>query len=208
MRIPTLICGLAAIAAWTASGAAWEVGNKVVIEHGELVIDHSKSVADITRAQAKGGFPGGHGLGLFQNRLKAELRVESTQPGTRRLAMTTTVRTSPVIYVAREFPKDSCAYGVVLGHELLHQMYDRDVLRLVPDEVRRITQDVFLPETLENEGARGLERARSRFLGQFKYVYEGLSGERHAVIDSPESYRWLGTLCGGEIARTLAGAKL
>ncbi len=208
MRIPLLICGLAALAVQATSGAAWEVGNKVVIEHGELVIDHSKSVADITRAQAAGGFPGGHGLGLFQNRLKAELRVEQPLPETRRLALTTIVRTSPVIYVAREFPKDSCAYGVVLGHELLHQMYDRDVLRLMPDEVRRITQDVFTPEMLEHEGARGLERARSRFLGQFKYHYEGLSGERHSVIDSPESYRRLGTLCGGEIARTLAGTKL
>lgn len=211
MRSPipfSLIALFALCAGWPAAGLAWEVFNQVVIEHGEPVVDHSKSIAEITQAQAKGGFPAEYGLGLFQNRFTTELAFNPSEPGTsaQRLSMTTRIKTVPVIYVAKEFPEDSCAYGVVLGHERLHQLFDRDVLRQLPDEIRAITGTIFNLDILEREGARNLERSRARFFQQVKYVYDGLSLPMHQTIDNTESYRRLGTLCNGEIAKRLAGA--
>lgn len=187
--------------------AAWDVGNRVLIEHGVLAIDHTKTLAEITQAQAKGGFAAEHGLGLFQNRMKLELTFESpeTTLATRRLRLTTRVATAPIIYIAREFPKDSCSYRAVLEHEMLHQLYDLEVLRALPDEIRAITRLLFAPDALDWARPLDLGRARERFFRQFKYVYDGLSARRHQRIDSPEAYRRAGALCAGEITRLLAG---
>ena len=207
MPLSLLVASFLAFRAGTC--AAWEITNQVVIEHGAMVIDHSKSVSEITRAQAKDGFPAKHGLGLFQNRVKTELVFEQPESAlkTRRLTMTTRIRTAPIIYVAREFPKESCAYGVVLGHEQLHQLFDLEVLRAMPDEIRSITQGVFPADELEWTRTLDLDRARNRFFRQYKYVYDARSFPRHQTIDNPESYQRLSTLCNGEISQRLAGMK-
>jgi hypothetical protein len=207
MRNPILLLCLVPLFLGAGGSFAWEVTNQVVIEHGALVIDHSRSVAEITRAQARGGFPAQQGLGLFQNRMKTELVIHQPESvgKVKRLAITTLIRTSPVIHVAREFPEDSCAYGVILGHEQLHQLLDREVLRGLPAEIQAMTRDVFSVDELERAGTRNLERARRHFFQQFKFLYDGLSGIRHQAIDNPESYRRLGELCNGEIVRLLAG---
>lgn len=190
----------------TAAGAAWDFQNRVVIEHGALTIDHSKSVKEITAAQAKGGFKADLGVGLFQNRLKTELAfAEVSLPG-KRVYLTTRIVTAPIIYVARELPKDSCAYQLVLGHEFKHQEYDLEVLRAMPDEIRFITRDIFSVEELERAKALDQKRAMGRFFQQFNYVYQALGEMRHTVIDSPESYRRLGEMCNGEVGKLL-GAK-
>lgn len=186
--------------------AAWDVANRVLIEHGDLAIDQTKTLAEITRAQANGGFAAEHGLGLFQNRMKLELAFEApeTALASRRLRLTTRLATTPIIYIAREFPPESCAYRAVLEHELLHQLYDREVLRAMPDEIRAITRQVFAPDALDWARPLDLGRLRDRFIRQFKYVYDGLSARRHQRIDSPEAYRRTSALCGGEITRLVA----
>lgn len=188
----------------TDAGATWNVANRVIIEHGPLSIDHSKSVQEITAAQAKGGFKTDHGVGLFQNRIKTELAFDEVVVPGKRMALTTRISTSPIIYVARELPKDSCAYQLVLGHELLHQEYDLEVLRAMPAEIRNISQDIFATDEIERTGSLNQARARSHFFQQFNYVYQSLGEMRHPIIDSPESYQRLSGLCGGELAKYLA----
>ncbi len=187
------------------AGAAWEVSNLVVLEHGTLAIDHSKTLSEITLAQAKGGFPVKHGLGLFQNRVKTELGIDQSDLKRQRLTLTTRIRTAPIIYIAKEFAEDSCAYGVILGHERLHQLFDLEVLRAMPDEIRAITRNVFPPDDQGWTSTPGLERARKRFFQQYKYVYDARSYPRHQRIDNPESYQRLSAQCNGEIARGLSG---
>ncbi len=185
------------------AGAAWTIENRVVIEHGLLSIDHSKNVKQITAAQAKGGFKADHGVGLFQNRIKTELAFSELALAGKRLALTTKITTAPVIYIASELPKDSCAYKLVLGHELQHQGFDLEVLRVMVDEVRRFSQDVFDIDEIERTGGLNQDRARRRFFQQFNFVYQSLGDMRHPVIDSPESYRHLGGQCNGELAKYL-----
>ena len=196
---------------WDNAGAAWHIANRDTIEHGVLSIDHSKSVKEITAAQAKGGFKADLGVGLFESRIKAELVIGEVSVAGRRINLTTRVTTAPVIYVARELPKDSCAYKLVLAHELKHQDYDLEALRLLPDEIRQFSQDVFAGEELERPGAgdgtRWQNRSRSRFFQQFNFVYQALGEMRHPVIDSPDSYRQLGGQCNGEIGQLLGATQ-
>ncbi|OYY92690.1 MAG: hypothetical protein B7Y41_14900 [Hydrogenophilales bacterium 28-61-23] len=191
---------LVAFSCGPAAGADWHIGNRVVIEHGTLSIDHSKSVKEISAAQAKGGFKADHGVGLFQNRIKTELAFTELAVPNKRLSLTTKITTTPVIYVARELPKDSCSYQLVLGHELQHQEYDLEVLRAMPDEIQNLSQDVFDTGEIDRTGSLNQARARSRFFQQFNFVYKTLGEMRHPVIDSPESYRRLSGLCNGGLA--------
>lgn len=189
--------------------AGWEVSNRVIIQHGNLVIDHGKGLAEITQAQKSGGFRADIGLGLFQNRIRTELEIGPPRPGRGggRLALTTRIITEPVIYVARELPRDSCAYRAVLGHELLHQQFDLRVLRALPDEVRRFSQDLFSDHDLGRPSGLDPGRFKSRFNRQFNYVYDALSLPLHGAIDNPESYAQLARACNGEIATRLAGGQ-
>lgn len=187
-----------------ASLDTWQISNRVEIEHGPLTIDHTKSVAEITAAQGKGGFPAQHGLGLFQNRVKTELVIEPGKSQARRLDLITRIKTAPIIYIAREFPKGSCAWDVVHGHELLHQQFDLEVLRAMPDEIRGITRAAFASDEMDWSRPVNLDRARNRFFQLYKYTYDALSWPRHQTIDSPESYQRLSQQCNGEISRSLA----
>lgn len=199
-------CGLLAGVNCSAhAGMDWQVGNRVVIEHGALSIDHTRNVKQITAAQAQGGFKADLGVGLFQNRIKTELGFDEVNVPGRRLSVTTRIITAPVIYVASELPKDSCAYLLVLAHELKHQDYDFEVLRLMPDEIRQFSRDVFDTAAIERSGALNQERARNRFFLQFNFVYQALGQMRHPIIDSPEAYRDLSGQCNGELGRLLAG---
>ena len=185
------------------SAAAWQISNRVIIEHGALTVDHGRSVKQITAAQARGGFKADHGVGLFQNRIKTELAFAEVSPSGKRLFATTKITTAPVIYIASELPLESCAYKLVLAHELKHQDYDLEVLRAMPDEIRRFSHDVFDTDDIDRTGALNQTRARNRFFQQFNFVYQSLGDMRHPVIDSPESYRHLGSLCNGELAKYL-----
>lgn len=209
MQIFCLGLGLLVSGQVAATGPmSWQVNNRVVVEHGVLLIDQTKSVREISVAQAKGGFKADLGVGLFESRIKAELIIGELNVAGRRINLTTRVTTAPVIYVARELPKDSCAYKLVLAHEMKHQDYDLEALRLLPDEIRQFSQDVFAGNELEGGGdpARWQNRFRSRFFQQFNYVYQALGELRHPIIDSPEAYRQLSSQCNGELGRLLAGS--
>lgn len=201
MPVAALLLGLHA-----SPGLAWQVDNRVVIEYGELVIDHAKTVAQITQAQDAGGFRASVGLGLFQNKMNMELvlnPVDVAKQG-KRLSLVTTIKTAPVIYVASELPAGTCAYQVVLNHEMQHQRFDRLVLRTLPDEARRLAREVFNDDLLERADEANLARARGLLLQRLKFTYDALSYPLHQGMDNPESYAELGGRCQGEIGRLLA----
>lgn len=195
--------------AYAESCPAWQLDSRVVVEYGALSIDRSKSVAEITRAQGEGGFQAGIGLGLFQNKMQMELALNPLDVAKqgKRLSLLATVKTAPVIYVARELPEDSCAYRVVLNHELEHQRFDRQVLRALPDAVRRMAREVFSDDLLDRADEAGLARARGQLLQRLKHTYDALGFPLHEGIDNPRSYAGLGGRCQGEIGRLVMGGK-
>jgi len=206
---PTRALAWLALAAFSAASLAADVANRVVFELGSLVVDHGKGIAEITQAQAKGGFRAVHdsahntdiGLGLYQNRMTTTL--EATTGQGKNLALVTRIKTEPIIYIAKEFTADSCAYKVVLAHERQHYLYDRDVLRTLPREVRNITWATFANPVPSSQAQ--VERGKQVFFQQFNHAYESLSFPLHSRIDNPASYAALAELCGGEIKKVVAG---
>jgi len=199
----TLLGALLGTILGAATSHASSVTNRVLIEHGKLVINHDKSIPEITKAQMFGGFKADIGLGLYQSRMTTELEIKPKgEGGASGLSITTRIKTSPVIYIAKEFPADSCAYKVVLKHEWQHYLFDRDVLRELNDDIYRLTQTVFATPMPKTQAE--LERAQKVFLQKFKYVYEGRSFPLHSRIDSPESYAELAGQCQGEIKKRLS----
>ena len=188
------------------SAQAWQVDHRLEISHGTLVIDHGKTAAEITRAQAKGGFPAGIGLGLFQNRMRSETSVSPVDVARqgKRLSLVTRISTTPVIYLAKELPAGSCSYQVVLEHELTHQQYDLEVLRSLSDELRRASQEIFSPEELDRLTQASLGRGRDQLLQRLKFAYDAQSFIRHPAIDNLLSYAELSGRCNGEIGRMVA----
>lgn len=191
---PRALPGLALLLVWLAAGlpaqATAGVLSRVDVRHGALSIDHSKSIAEITRAQATEGRPATYGLGLYVNNLKLEVSGGDTPPG--RLALLTRITTTPVIYVAREFPGDSCAYAVILGHERQHHLFDLDILRALSGDIERIAQEVF---SERDDSAR---RTR-RFIERVEHVYAARSFAAHVAIDNPVAYADLAAQCDGAI---------
>jgi hypothetical protein len=187
--------GLALLLAWLGAGspgqaAPMEVLSRVDIRHAPLVIDHSKTIAQITRAQAGGGKPASYGVGLYLNNLKLEVSGGDAPFG--KFSVLTRIATTPVIYVAREFPADSCAYAVILGHERQHHQFDLDILRALSGDIEGIAREVF---SERDDSAR---RTR-RLVERIEHAYAARSFAAHVAIDNPMAYAELAAMCDGAI---------
>lgn len=147
-------------------------------------LDHGKTIAQISAA---GGAAKGKGqqLGHVVVETKLSLQPQEGCAGV-------TVRLDfikPVLRIASEFPKDSCAYERVLNHEHTHVRIWRDIA----ERFRQLTYpwpDRAKPADLMAHAQRELAylmRAQEEF-------------------DSPEEYGRNLTVCGGEIG-TLMTAK-
>lgn len=145
-------------------------------------LDHGKSIAQISAA---GGAAKGKGqqLGHVVVETKLSLQPQEGCAGV-------TVRLDflkPVLRIASEFPKDSCAYERVLNHEHTHVRIWRDIA----ERFRKLEYpwpDRAKPADLMAHAQRELAylmRAQEEF-------------------DSPEEYGRNLTVCGGEIGVLMA----
>jgi hypothetical protein len=196
-----LLAGLVA-----GQASARDVVSRVEFKHGALTIDHTQSIAQITQAQAKQGRlrksptrdgqvrqgqPATYGLGLFINDLKLEVSAseDSTRAGS--VSVLTRIATSPTIYVAREFPQESCAYAIILAHERQHYLFDLDILRDLPADIERIAQDVF--------SANGSANRTQQLIDRVEHSYAAKSFAQHVAIDNLLAYGDLAGQCNGAI---------
>ncbi len=114
-----------------------------------------------------------------------------------------TVRLNPVIYIAREIPKNTCLYNEVLQHEYKHLQVDRDIL-----EKYRVLLQANLQGFLNQSHVEGPYRsdvvaaARSHmnatFDAQVEKIHRLLQEERlsrQQTIDSRSEYDRIGHAC-------------
>lgn len=140
-------------------------------------------------------------MGLFVSDIRFELALGNPPAGPAPWPVTTRISTTPVIYVARELPKDSCAYAAVLDHEYQHYRYDQDVLRGLPGWLSGVARDVL--QSGRAVPVSDLERARNLYFQRVRHAYEAFSRARHLRIDNPDSYARLGESCRGEQGQRL-----
>lgn len=190
-----------ALLARPGDASAGDIVSRVEFKHGALTIDHTQGIAQITEAQARNGpsrkspvrkgQPATYGLGLFINDLKLDVSASETSARPGSISVLTRIATSPTIYVAREFAKDSCAYAVILEHERQHYLFDLNILRDLPTDIERLAQEVFT-------GNAGAKRTQ-QFVDRVEHAYAAKSFAQHVAIDNLLSYGDLAGQCDGAI---------
>ena len=107
-----------------------------------------------------------------------------------------------VIYVGREFPQDSCAYGQILAHELRHMKVYLDHLPVVETVVRAALAHRFKARPLyAPSGTARLALAHEVNTGWLPYIKAEMAKVelQQAQIDSVQEYARLKASCNGEI---------
>ncbi len=115
-----------------------------------------------------------------------------------------------IVYVAREFPQDTCAFNEILRHEMVHKEVDRTFL----DEYVTATRQFFQQMATSIGVVEGpdFDAIKAQFNAQMedkleefgqRMEAERIARQRH--VDVPEEYARVSNACRGEIPRTLAG---
>lgn len=120
--------------------------------------------------------------------------------------LTVTYGYSPMtVYVAREFPRGSCAWNEIHRHELRHVRTYQDHLESIEPELREALQKRFVT----GDPWRGpVGQTRNRIQQELEerwapYVKRMINKVdlAQAQIDTPEEYARVASSCGGEIRR-------
>lgn len=111
------------------------------------------------------------------------------------------------VYVAREFPPDSCAYREIYQHELRHVKTYRDHAVAIERELAEALNRRFATGTPARapvgETQQRLERElHERWLPFIQREMERVRASQ-ALIDTPEEYRRVTEGCQGEIRRVI-----
>src|SRR5574343_559066 len=113
------------------------------------------------------------------------------------------------VYVAREFPRGSCAFRAIHAHEMQHVRFFREHIAAIESTLTEALRQRFTTaspwrapagQTL-SQLQRELEQRWTPFVQ--REIAKG--DERQATIDTPEEYRRITEACDGEIAQRLKG---
>lgn len=185
-------------------------------QHG-FRIDHTRSFHDLTRLKGQVR-PGSWVLGLTHTDARVLVKVggrrlRDVASGNECIAprIEASLTYLPIVlYVSREFPRDSCAYREVLAHEMRHLRTYEDYLPKAEARVRAALEQRFNGKPLYariDQAQALLEREiqhtwipmMKREMGQVEQLQAG--------IDSPSEYARLGTVCEGEVQFLLQSSR-
>lgn len=116
------------------------------------------------------------------------------------------IHINPTIYVAREFPKDSCMHNAILAHEQQHVIVDREIVNkyagilgnAIKEEIS--SRRIYGPVPVSQEPAIA-SQMKSRMQSILKQVTNQMSAERKArqqKVDSLSEYERVNHLCKGK----------
>ncbi len=109
---------------------------------------------------------------------------------------------SPEIYVAREYPRDSCSYRAILAHEQRHIRTSNDLINRYVPRLRWVLTSLRIPTGRRPARVDSLEQAKSEVQALMEDLAEPLFDEMakalraaQAKLDSPASYARLLRQC-------------
>jgi hypothetical protein len=184
-----------------------------------VVFDYRHSIRQIEaiKASLKPGqaIENAHTVGLFTAETMVEMQTDMRILGrdgvaecaqVERIAVTFGFRRS-TLYVASNFPRNSCGFAEIHAHEERHMSVDQEMLEHYPARIRhyllkaaRQAGGVLAPT--KDEAAAALDRYMTN---AFQSVSEFIGSERsrlQGLVDSPAEYARVSRACRGEIART------
>lgn len=189
----------------------------VVASPSEVKYDFSKGVAELTTRPTMFREGGAHTLGLTEATFrldvswKGDILMDSlSRIGCTRPRVTVELKVGPQqVFVAREFPQNSCAFWEIAKHELRHvnanQAQAEKVATVLQDALRTAFGNrVFYgnPDELKAAFTNTLENDWMPWTkDQFSQVEKA-----HAAIDTPDEYARNNTMCNGEVPAALRAA--
>lgn len=115
------------------------------------------------------------------------------------------ININPTIYIAREYPKNSCMYKAVLEHEMKHIQVDRDVATQYQSQLRdmasKVAQKVGVVGPKSDIEARRTEKKiKAYFSENMNLILEKMYAERRErqqKVDNIEEYKRVQSQCDG-----------
>lgn len=174
-------------------------------------IDRGVSYRTLTQM---GSMPNGVVLGLTQMKSRVEMHVSGPilqDPSTGYECIAPQVSVAivyapMVVYVAREFPQGTCAYDQILEHEMRHVQVYREHLPKAEAVVRDALKTAFQAEPLyAPAGYANMLLQQKISDGWLTFIQGELNKveERQALIDTVQEYARMGTICDGQVPKTL-----
>ncbi len=110
------------------------------------------------------------------------------------------------VFLARELPRHSCGYQVVLGHENKHVATDQRILAAYLPQLPQLLTQTLRQTGVLRTGSSEAAQLRFRvlldaYVQQLTASIEAVRRQQQQQIDTPEEYRRITQSCGGDIAR-------
>lgn len=185
---------------------------QVSVKPQELQYDFSKSLAELTQ-RSKKKQTGRQTLGLTETtvRLSTERAYATLKKpngmGCLRPSLEVTLSASPqTIFIAREFPKGSCAFNEIMAHELRHARVNQSHTEAVARQLKAELDQVFGQQIFYGNVAELTQQFKDAWDKQWlPRIDQQLkaSEAQHREIDSPQEYARNNTMCDGEVPRML-----
>ena len=188
----------------------------ITTSYGNLKYDHSKNRRSITRMHIekyKGKLQSSsllNGLSTFEYAVNVKFRLvkQTLLSGTTCIYPSSVqlhigVGEDPVIYIARDYPENSCMYNVVLRHEQTHQQIYQSVLeyylpiikerllKAVSENAITVTDDDINMEVAKQE-------LRDKYLSVINPLLEEIKREtsvEQLKLDNSKNYEYENKLC-------------
>lgn len=112
---------------------------------------------------------------------------------------------SPTIFIARDYPRDSCMYNAVLEHEMKHIQVDRDIANKYQHQLRQMASNIaqkvgVVGPKSDVETRRTEKRIQDYFKTNMNIVLEKMYAERREkqqAVDNIHEYERVQNLCKG-----------
>jgi hypothetical protein len=116
------------------------------------------------------------------------------------------------IRIAREVAENRCLYDQVLQHEGRHIRVDREVIAefapRIEAELRALAAKMGVVRGHSTEAVRIDIERRVRIVAEAQLrAMERENNKRQSVVDRPEEYRRVSSVCGGAAARLIAASR-
>jgi len=115
-----------------------------------------------------------------------------------------------VVFLARELPRPSCSYDVVLGHEMQHVAVDQKLVQAYTSYFPSLLQQAVerigvIRAGSAAEAERRIKRDIGIYIKDFGATLSTEREKRQRRIDTPAEYKRLGQSCNGALGKLIGG---
>lgn len=118
---------------------------------------------------------------------------------------------TPQVFVAKELPRDTCAFKEVLEHEYRHVALQRKMLNELADDAQREMGQAYGGQYFRGNREQLINRFAKEVSDYWKPRWEarlnGFSFYHYKEVDTPAEEQRMGLMCGGELLKVVEAAR-